>query len=159
MTIVVTALVSQYRFVRLATVTRIVSSGRIVQSLLEQLRKKIQNEIGRLVPLKYGVPRTADLAISETPKVGTVDDWVYIKTTGDTHPMHMHLVTFQVVDLTPFDAEAYEEAYGIRTASQAGIDPTPFCHRSGNSRRTRRARLQRYSEGKSRLLHKNPRQV
>jgi len=126
MTIVVTALVSQYRFVRLATVTRIVSSGRIVQSLLEQLRKKIQNEIGRLVPLKYGVPRTADLAISETPKVGTVDDWVYIKTTGDTHPMHMHLVTFQVVDPTPFDAEAYEEAYGIRTASQAGIDPTPF---------------------------------
>jgi len=66
------------------------------------------------------------LAISETPKVGTVDDWVYIKTTGDTHPMHMHLVTFQVVDPTPFDAEAYEEAYGGPNGVPGGIDPTPF---------------------------------
>ena len=32
--------------------------------------------------------------------------------TGDTHPMHMHLVTFQVIGRTPFDVEAYEERQG-----------------------------------------------
>jgi spore coat protein A len=64
--------------------------------------------------------------ITETPTVGTVEDWVYINMTGDTHPMHTHLVTFQVVGRTPFDAEAYEDAYGGPDGVPGGIDPTPF---------------------------------
>ena len=63
---------------------------------------------------------------TETPKVGTVEDWVYVNLTGDTHPMHMHLVTFQVVGRTPFDAEAYEEANEGAHGVPGGIDPTPF---------------------------------
>ena len=65
-------------------------------------------------------------AITETPTVGTIEDWVYINMTGDTHPMHSHLVTFQVVGRTPFDAEAYEAAYGGPDGVPGGIDPTPF---------------------------------
>jgi spore coat protein A len=63
---------------------------------------------------------------TETPKVGTVEDWVYINMTGDTHPMHTHLVTFQVIGRTPFDAEAYEAAHGGPNGVPGGIDPTPF---------------------------------
>jgi len=63
---------------------------------------------------------------TETPKVGTIEDWVYINLTGDTHPMHLHLVTFQVVGRTPFDAEAYTAAYGGPNGVPGGIDPTPF---------------------------------
>jgi spore coat protein A, manganese oxidase len=65
-------------------------------------------------------------AVTETPTVGTIEDWVYINVTGDTHPMHTHLVTFQVVGRTPFDAEAYEEAYGGPNGVPGGIDPSPF---------------------------------
>jgi spore coat protein A, manganese oxidase len=36
--------------------------------------------------------------ITETPTVGTIEDWVYINMTGDTHSIHNHLVTFQVAD-------------------------------------------------------------
>ncbi len=64
--------------------------------------------------------------VTETPKVGTVEDWVYINVTGDTHPMHTHLVTFQVIGRTPFDEEAYEEAYGGPNGVPGGIDPAPF---------------------------------
>jgi Putative multicopper oxidases len=64
--------------------------------------------------------------ITELPKVGTIEDWVYINMTGDTHPMHVHLVQFQVVGRTPFDAEAYETAYGTPDGVPGGIDPTPF---------------------------------
>jgi len=64
--------------------------------------------------------------ITETPTVGTIEDWVYINVTGDTHPMHSHLVNFQVIGRTPFDAEDYEEAYGRRHGVPGGIDPTPF---------------------------------
>jgi spore coat protein A len=64
--------------------------------------------------------------VTETPSVGTVEDWVYVNLTGDTHPMHMHLVTFQVMGRTPFNADAYEEAHGTAAGVPGGIDPTPF---------------------------------
>jgi len=64
--------------------------------------------------------------ITEMPQVGTIEDWVYINMTGDTHPIHNHLVQFQVVGRTPFDVEAYEEAYGGPNGVPGGIDPTPF---------------------------------
>jgi spore coat protein A len=67
-----------------------------------------------------------DGRVTATPTVGTVEDWVYVNLTGDTHPMHTHLVTFQVVGRTPFDAEAYENAYGGPSGVPGGIDPTPF---------------------------------
>jgi spore coat protein A len=63
---------------------------------------------------------------TETPRVGTVEDWVYVNMTGDTHPMHTHLVTFQVIGRTPFDVEAYEEAFEGPNGVPGGIDPTPF---------------------------------
>jgi spore coat protein A len=64
--------------------------------------------------------------ITENPKIGTVEDWVYVNLTADTHPMHTHLVTFQVVGRTPFDVEAYAEANERPHGVPGGIDPTPF---------------------------------
>ena len=63
---------------------------------------------------------------TELPAVGTVEDWVFINMTGDTHPMHTHLVTFQVVGRQPFDAAAYQAAHGDENGVPGGIDPTPF---------------------------------
>jgi spore coat protein A, manganese oxidase len=63
---------------------------------------------------------------TETPQVGTTEDWVYVNLTGDTHPMHTHLVTFQVVGRTPFDAEAYQTDNGGPLGVPGGIDPTPY---------------------------------
>jgi spore coat protein A len=64
--------------------------------------------------------------VTETPQVGTVEDWLYINLTEDTHPIHNHLVTFQVVGRTPFDAEAYEDAYEGPNGVPGGHDPSPF---------------------------------
>jgi spore coat protein A, manganese oxidase len=64
--------------------------------------------------------------VTETPQVGAVEDWVYVNLTADTHPMHTHLVTSQVVGRTPFDAAAYEEANEGAHGVPGGIDPTPF---------------------------------
>jgi spore coat protein A, manganese oxidase len=64
--------------------------------------------------------------VTESPKAGTIEDWVYINMTADTHPMHTHLVTFQVIGRTPFDVDAYEDAYGGPNGVPGGIDPRPF---------------------------------
>jgi len=67
-----------------------------------------------------------DEAVTENPKAGTIEDWVYVNLTGDTHPMHSHLVTFQVVGRTPFNAEAYEDSFGGPSGVPGGIDPSDF---------------------------------
>lgn len=67
-----------------------------------------------------------DPAGTLTPTAGTVEDWVYINTTADTHPMHTHLFTHQVIGRTPFDVAAYVAAHGGPSGVPGGIDPTPF---------------------------------
>ena len=66
--------------------------------------------------------------MTETPKVGTVEDWVYVNLTADTHPMHTHLVTFQVVGRTPFDVAGLRGRPNprARTACPAGSTRAPF---------------------------------
>jgi spore coat protein A, manganese oxidase len=63
---------------------------------------------------------------TERPRAHTVEDWVYINMTGDTHPMHTHLVTHQVIGRTPFDVDAYQAKFGGPHGVPGGIDPTPF---------------------------------
>ncbi len=70
--------------------------------------------------------RFGDPAGTETPAVGTAEDWVYVNLTGDTHPMHTHLFTHQVIGRTPFDVAAYLAAFGGPDGAPGGNDPTPF---------------------------------
>ena len=44
---------------------------------------------------------------TETVQHGTVEVWRIFNLTGDTHPMHFHLVNVQVVSRQPFDAANY----------------------------------------------------
>jgi spore coat protein A, manganese oxidase len=48
-----------------------------------------------------------DDPISEDPKIGSTEIWTFANTTGDVHPMHLHLVQFQVLNRQPFDAKTY----------------------------------------------------
>jgi spore coat protein A len=48
-----------------------------------------------------------DDPITEDPKAGSTEIWSFANTTGDVHPIHLHLVQFQVINRQPFDARAY----------------------------------------------------
>ena len=67
-----------------------------------------------------------DASEEPQPHVGDVEDWIYINLTEDTHPMHTHLFTHQVIGRTPFDVAAYQAAYGGPNGVPGGIDPTEF---------------------------------
>jgi len=45
--------------------------------------------------------------VTETPRAGSVEIWRIINTTGDAHPIHIHLVQFQILDRQPFDPDQY----------------------------------------------------
>ena len=46
--------------------------------------------------------------ISETPQLGTTEDWVIVNPTIDPHPIHVHLVQFQLVKRQTFNSDSYK---------------------------------------------------
>jgi spore coat protein A len=72
---------------------------------------------------------------TELPQVGDTEDWVIPNLTGDTHPIHLHLVQFQLVSRQKFDAAKYNAAWlTLNSAGSAngmppfdvGFTPTPL---------------------------------
>ena len=47
--------------------------------------------------------------ITEDPKAGSTEIWSFINTTGDVHPLHVHLVQFQVLNRQTFDVQTYQQ--------------------------------------------------
>ncbi|HWH70771.1 MAG TPA: multicopper oxidase domain-containing protein, partial [Candidatus Sulfotelmatobacter sp.] len=46
-----------------------------------------------------------ELPITETPYNGTVEVWELYNLTGDTHPIHLHLVQFQILNREPIEVD------------------------------------------------------
>ena len=67
--------------------------------------KEIEGDNGPLMVTLNG--QTYNGVLTETPRVGSTEDWYFINLTPDTHPMHLHLVQFQLVKRIPFNATAY----------------------------------------------------
>ena len=44
-----------------------------------------------------------DMPVTEDPVIDTVEIWNIINLTDDVHPIHLHLVRFQILDRRPFD--------------------------------------------------------
>ncbi len=56
--------------------------------------------------------------VTLTPAFGTTEVWRFINTTADTHPMHLHLVQFQVLDRQNFDVARYLATGQLRLYGQ-----------------------------------------
>jgi spore coat protein A len=70
----------------------------------------ITNVTNRADPAHPNIVDPADAAhwddpVTESPKAGTTEVWRIINTTGDAHPIHVHLVQFQILDRQPFDPD------------------------------------------------------
>ncbi len=68
-----------------------------------------------------------DDPITENPSLDTTEIWQLVNLTADAHPIHLHLVHFQVLDRTHFDAEDYMEAQEDYIANgKVGDPPDPM---------------------------------
>jgi spore coat protein A, manganese oxidase len=47
--------------------------------------------------------------ITEDPKAGSTEIWSFVNTTSDVHPLHVHLVQFQVLNRQSFDVQTYQQ--------------------------------------------------
>ena len=62
------------------------------------------DEFGRLKLLLNNLDWD-QLPITETPYNGTIEIWELYNTTPDTHPIHLHLVTFQILSRAMFSGD------------------------------------------------------
>jgi FtsP/CotA-like multicopper oxidase with cupredoxin domain len=93
----------------------------------------------RVLINEYGFMDYLDNTAPPEPAItpGEVQDWYYINLTADTHPMHTHLVSFQVVGRYKLDTVGYQNACKATpgatrtdpasgTLIYGGIDPTNY---------------------------------
>jgi spore coat protein A, manganese oxidase len=66
-----------------------------------------------------------DRPITENPTLDKVEIWELLNTTEDSHPIHLHLVRFQILDRRPFDEPLFYAARRIRFTGPA-VPPDPY---------------------------------
>ena len=55
--------------------------------------------------------RKWEAPVSETPRVGSTEEWVIANLTMDSHPIHLHLVQFRILNRQNFGAEEYRSKW------------------------------------------------
>jgi spore coat protein A len=53
--------------------------------------------------------RGYDDPVTEFPRLGSIEKWRFINTTEDAHPMHLHLVQYQILERQGFNRVAYAQ--------------------------------------------------
>ncbi len=57
--------------------------------------------------------------VTENPTLDTVEIWSFVNVTEDAHPIHLHLVRFQILDRRPFDVFTYLNERELRYTADA----------------------------------------
>ena len=86
---------------------------------LDEEMDPVQQSIGMLL---NKTPWSAP--ITEKPVLNTTEIWELLNLTEDSHPIHLHLVRYQILDRRPFDVFNYQQNQVIRYTGPA-VAPEP----------------------------------
>lgn len=84
------------------------------------------DQIGRSLGVRIN-EKNYDDPVTEIVKLETVETWRFINTTEDAHPMHLHLVQFQILCRQGFDFAAFSQG----TLKPVGVRRPPSPGESG----------------------------
>jgi spore coat protein A len=59
------------------------------------------------------------MPITEKPVIDTTEIWEFVNLTDDAHPIHLHLVRFQILDRRPFDKFDFQDKGIVRFTGPA----------------------------------------
>ncbi len=51
--------------------------------------------------------------VTELPRVGSTEEWEIINTTGDAHPIHIHLVQFQLINRQSYQVTQFVKSFAL----------------------------------------------
>jgi spore coat protein A len=103
------------------------SVPKLAESLAVKTRRLTLGEVDD--PFQYPMSMLLNdthwkMPVTETPMLNSVEIWELVNLTDDSHPIHLHLVRFQVLDRRPFDAYAYQFHNTLRYRGPA-VAPDP----------------------------------
>jgi spore coat protein A, manganese oxidase len=114
---------------RQLVLNEIEGDGGPVESLLNNTRWDGQREKTE-VPIPGLKPDGRGNWLSELPRVGSTELWEIINLTDDAHPIHLHLVQFQLLNRQKIDADRYQKAWSAAFPGSALIPgfgpPRPY---------------------------------
>ncbi len=93
-----------------------------------------EDEYGRLMPMLGTTEEGAmtwDEPITENPTLGDTEVWEVYNTTPDTHPIHLHLVAFEVLSRQKFKAEVNAETGVLEDIRLLGQPKQPAANEIG----------------------------
>jgi len=80
--------------------------GEPVESLINN-SKWNGNREGSTTPIPGSTSNGRGVSATETPREGSTEVWEVANISGDAHPLHIHLVQFQVISRQAFDVDTY----------------------------------------------------
>jgi FtsP/CotA-like multicopper oxidase with cupredoxin domain len=80
--------------------------GDPVESLINNTKWNGNRE-GTTTQVPGSVSNGRGLSATEVPREGATEVWEVANLTGDAHPIHIHLIQFQVISRQPFDVNQY----------------------------------------------------
>jgi FtsP/CotA-like multicopper oxidase with cupredoxin domain len=110
----------------LATVNRLSNPSR---TRVMTLNEQADHEGNPVAAMLNGMP--FDAPATEFPVLGTTEMWEVVNMTGDTHPIHIHLVQFQILNRQKLNAKRYEMAFEdvnpeLPAMTYTPVSPTPY---------------------------------
>ena len=69
---------------------------------------------GTTTPIPGSVSNGRGLQSTENPRVGATEVWEIANLTEDAHPIHLHLIQFQVIGRQTFDRDGYRASWDAR---------------------------------------------
>lgn len=86
---------------------------------LDETMDGVKNSMGMLLnKTPWHMP------VTEKPVLGTTEIWELVNLTEDSHPIHLHMVRFQVLDRRKFDVYDYQSKNTLRYLAPA-MPPSP----------------------------------
>jgi spore coat protein A, manganese oxidase len=110
---------------KLRDVARIDPTGAARERVLTL--NEIDDASGNALTMLLDGKRWSD-PVSENPRQNSLETWSFVNLSGDAHPIHLHLVRFQIIDRRPFDLFAWNAQ---RRLSFTGPAQPPEPHEAG----------------------------